>query len=151
MLRSAAALCDLSVIPNANQRLRECPASVQTSLMQHEVFANTEDFGGPDIVAGPARVCRPGMDPPYANYSLGKPYDEMFTRDGNVRPSYAALDSRLSTLQLEELNRRQQPCEQSFLHQASLSPSTTTTRRRNGSSPPIFCRASSPPRNGTVS
>jgi uncharacterized circularly permuted ATP-grasp superfamily protein len=85
--------------------------------MQHEVFANTEDFGGPDIVAGPGRICRPGMDPPYANYNLGKPYDEMFTRDGKPRLSYAALDSRLSTLQLDELNRRQQACEQSFLHQ----------------------------------
>ena len=100
-----------------NKRLREGPASVHTSLMQHEVFANTEDFGGPDIVAGPSRICRPGMDAPYANYNLGKPYDEMFTRDGKARPPYAALDSRLSTLQLEELNRRQQACEQSFLHQ----------------------------------
>jgi len=71
--------------------------------MQHEVFANTEDFGGPDIVAGPGRICRPGMDPPYANYNLGKPYDEMFTREGKPRLSYAALDSRLSTLQIDEL------------------------------------------------
>src|ERR1700744_1110826 len=85
--------------------------------MQHEVFANTEDFGGPDRATGPARACRPGMDAPYANYNLGKPYDEMFTREGKARQPYAALDSRLSTLPLEELNRRQQACEQSFLHQ----------------------------------
>ena len=41
----------------------------------------------------------------------------MFAPDGKPRPPYAALDSRLSTLPLEELNRRQQACEQSFLHQ----------------------------------
>ena len=85
--------------------------------MQHEVFANTEDFGGPDIVAGPSRVSRPGVDAPYVNYELGKPYDEMFSRDGKARLPYAAMDQRLSTLPLEELNRRQQACEQSFLHQ----------------------------------
>src|SRR6201995_3506657 len=85
--------------------------------MQHEAFANTEDFGGPDIVAAPHRISRPGQDAPYADYELGKPYDEMFTREGQARPSYAVLDSRLSTLPLEELVRRQQACEQSFLHQ----------------------------------
>ena len=85
--------------------------------MQHEAFANTEDFGGPDIVAGSGRVSRPGVDAPYAAYELGKPYDEMFTPDGKARIPYAALDSRLSILSLEELNRRQQACEQSFLHQ----------------------------------
>jgi hypothetical protein len=85
--------------------------------MQHEVFANTEDFGGPDIVAGSGPLSRPGIDAPYASYELGKPYDEMFTREGKVRPPYATIDSRVSTLPLEELNRRQQACEQSFLHQ----------------------------------
>src|ERR1700755_541688 len=85
--------------------------------MQHEAFANTEDFGGPDIVAGPGRSSRPGVDAPYAKYELGRAYDEMFTPESRPRPPYAALDSRLSTLPLEELNRRQQACEQSFLHQ----------------------------------
>src|SRR5476649_1251481 len=85
--------------------------------MQHEAFANTEDFGGPDLVALPAHASRPGHDAPYAQYELGAPYDEMFAPDGSPRPPYAALDSRLSTLPLEELNRRQQACEQSFLHQ----------------------------------
>ena len=85
--------------------------------MQHEAFANTEDFGGPDIVAGPGRTCRPGQDAPYQNYELAKAYDEMFTPEGACRPPYAALDSRISTLPLEELNRRQQAVEQSFLHQ----------------------------------
>ena len=68
-------------------------------------------------MAGPGRVSRPGADAPYTGYELGKPYDEMFTREGKARAPYAALDSRLSTLPLEELNRRQQACEQSFLHQ----------------------------------
>ena len=85
--------------------------------MQHEAFANTEDFGGPDIAAAPARASRPGQDAPYPNYVLGAAYDEMFAPDGSAAPPYAALDSRISTLPLEELNRRQQACEQSFLHQ----------------------------------
>src|SRR5581483_5993370 len=88
-----------------------------TSLMQQEAFANTEDFGSPDIVLAPGRTARPGPDAPYAGYQLGAAYDEMFAPDGRVRPPYAALDSRLSTLPLEELVRRQQACEQSFLHQ----------------------------------
>jgi uncharacterized circularly permuted ATP-grasp superfamily protein len=85
--------------------------------MQHEVLANTEDFGGPDIGTGPARQARPGVDAPYAQYELGKPFDEMFTPDGTPRPLYASLDSRLASLPIEELTRRQQACEQSFLHQ----------------------------------
>ena len=79
--------------------------------MQHEAFANTEDFGGPDIVAGPGRICHPGQDAPYQGYELGKPYDEMFTPDGKCRPPYAVLDSRISTLPLEELNRRDDTVE----------------------------------------
>lgn len=34
--------------------------------MQQEVFANTEDFGGPDIIAAPCKASRPGQDAPYA-------------------------------------------------------------------------------------
>ena len=85
--------------------------------MQNEVFANTEDFGGADIVGGTGRISQPGVDAPYANYELGKPFDEMFSRDGQARATYAAIDSRVSSLPLEELNRRQQAVEQSFLHQ----------------------------------
>ncbi len=59
----------------------------------------------------------PPADGPYAKYTLGAPYDEMFTREGLVRAQYAALDARLSTLPPEELFRRQQACELSFLHQ----------------------------------
>src|SRR5471030_1393179 len=85
--------------------------------MQHEAFANSEDFGGSDTAAPAHRPSRAGQDEPYKNYTLGKAYDEMFTPDGNPRPPYAALDNRISTLPLEELNRRQQACEQSFLHE----------------------------------
>ncbi|HEY0282087.1 MAG TPA: hypothetical protein VGC27_05640, partial [Rhizomicrobium sp.] len=62
-------------------------------------------------------VIRPGRDAPYRNYVLGAAYDEMFAADGSVRSHYAALDSRLTTLAPEELYRRQQACELSFLHQ----------------------------------
>jgi uncharacterized circularly permuted ATP-grasp superfamily protein len=55
--------------------------------------------------------------PPYTNYDLGLAYDEMFARDGSIRPPYRALDGRLRTLPAGELARRQSACEQSFLHQ----------------------------------
>ncbi|HEY4944213.1 MAG TPA: circularly permuted type 2 ATP-grasp protein [Rhizomicrobium sp.] len=77
---------------------------------------HTEDFGGPDHHL-PNRICVPGRDAPYEHYNLGKPYDEMFGRDGAVHPHYAALDGRLTTLPAGELLRRQQACELSFLHQ----------------------------------
>ncbi len=65
-----------------------------------------------------AKPIRPGHDAPYASYFLGKAYDEMFARDGTVHPHYAAAGSaRLRTLPPGELERRQQACEQSFLHQ----------------------------------
>ncbi|HEX4303493.1 MAG TPA: circularly permuted type 2 ATP-grasp protein [Rhizomicrobium sp.] len=84
--------------------------------MQQDALAHTEDFGGPDQHQ-PNRVCVPGRDAPYEHYTLGKPYDEMFARDGTVHPHYAALDGRLTTLPPGELLRRQQACELSFLHQ----------------------------------
>src|SRR6204780_2120264 len=62
-------------------------------------------------------VARPGVGAPYARYALGAAYDEMFARDGSVHPHYAALDARLRTLAPDDLMRRQQTCEQSFLHQ----------------------------------
>jgi uncharacterized circularly permuted ATP-grasp superfamily protein len=84
--------------------------------MQQDALAHTEDFGGPDHHL-PSRACLPGKDAPYLNYPLGAPYDEMFSREGIVRPHYTALDGRLSTLPPDELLRRQQACELSFLHQ----------------------------------
>jgi uncharacterized circularly permuted ATP-grasp superfamily protein len=67
--------------------------------------------------AGPAKPIRPGEAAPYAHYQLGAAYDEMFTPAGKVRPHYGQLDLRLLTLAPEELLRRQQACEQSFLYQ----------------------------------
>jgi uncharacterized circularly permuted ATP-grasp superfamily protein len=68
-------------------------------------------------LAGDVLRERAGAAGPYAHYALGAPYDEMFARDGLVRGHYAALDARLSQLPPEELQRRQQACELSFLHQ----------------------------------
>jgi uncharacterized circularly permuted ATP-grasp superfamily protein len=65
----------------------------------------------------PTKPIRPGEAAPYAHYLLGAAYDEMFTAKGHVRPHYGQLDLRLLTLPPEELARRQQACEQSFLHQ----------------------------------
>ena len=68
-------------------------------------------------VPGPRKPIRPGEAAPYAHYLLGSAYDEMFTDRGKVRAHYGQLDLRLLTLAPEELARRQQACEQSFLHQ----------------------------------
>jgi uncharacterized circularly permuted ATP-grasp superfamily protein len=84
--------------------------------MQQDALAHTEDFGGPDQHQ-PSRAGAPGRDAPYEHYTLGAPYDEMFSREATVRPHYASLDGRLSTLPPGELQRRQQACELSFLHQ----------------------------------
>ncbi|MGB8601995.1 MAG: circularly permuted type 2 ATP-grasp protein [Rhizomicrobium sp.] len=62
-------------------------------------------------------AARPGCDAPFTHYELGAAYDEMFTPDGLPRPHYHALYAALSTLPSEELYRRQQACEQTFLHQ----------------------------------
>jgi uncharacterized circularly permuted ATP-grasp superfamily protein len=57
------------------------------------------------------------VDKPFTDYVLGTPYDEMFLPDGTPRPHAAALYDALTTLPADELVRRQQACEQSFLHQ----------------------------------
>jgi uncharacterized circularly permuted ATP-grasp superfamily protein len=85
--------------------------------MQHETLANAEDMGSPDGVLLPVPPVRLGRDAPYAKYALGAAYDEMFSADGDVREHCAALHGRLATLPPEELIRRQQACEQSFLQQ----------------------------------
>jgi uncharacterized circularly permuted ATP-grasp superfamily protein len=66
-----------------------------------------------DSVISPGR---PGRAP-YGNYRLGAAYDEMFAADGAVRPHYAPLAEKLANMSPEELLRRQQACETSFLHQ----------------------------------
>ena len=77
--------------------------------MQQRALAKNVDEGTRRLVeAGPHA---------HAGYTLGASYDEMFARDGVVREHYAALNARLATLPAEELQRRQQACELSFLHQ----------------------------------
>jgi len=77
--------------------------------MQHVGVAKQ----GSGVGVGPAAR----LGAPYGGYVLGAAYDEMFASDGTIRPHYAALGTRLATLSGEELNRRQQACELSFLHQ----------------------------------
>ena len=57
------------------------------------------------------------LGPRFEAYRLGAPHDEMFGRDGAVRGHYWPLYRRLVELQPDELARRQQASEQSFLHQ----------------------------------
>ena len=44
-------------------------------------------------------------------------YDEMFAAGGVCRPQYQALYQRLQEMPAEELRRRQQAADLSFLHQ----------------------------------
>jgi len=85
--------------------------------MQHSLFASAENvvpFAGRGN--GAQSEMRPGPGP-YEHYVLGSAYDEMFTAEWSVRPPYSELHRRVATLSSEELHRRQQACEQSFLHQ----------------------------------
>ena len=68
----------------------------------------------PTIVSNRAR---PGVDAPFADYALGAAWDEMFTGDGAPRPHAQALYEAVTTVPADELVRRQNTCEQSFLHQ----------------------------------
>lgn len=68
-------------------------------------------------VSAPSGAAKPGRDAPFTRYQLGAAYDEMFTPDGTPRPQYRELYNALCTLTPEELHRRQQACEQTFLHQ----------------------------------
>jgi uncharacterized circularly permuted ATP-grasp superfamily protein len=52
-----------------------------------------------------------------AFYQPGRSYDEMLTRDGDVRSHYATLQSRMSSLTGAELADRQRTLERSFLLQ----------------------------------
>jgi uncharacterized circularly permuted ATP-grasp superfamily protein len=79
--------------------------------MQQESLAGIDDFGGPDIAAAS------GHGTLYARYALGPAFDEMFDAQGSVRAHYRSLENQLAALAPEELHRRQQACELSFLHQ----------------------------------
>ena len=72
-----------------------------------------------DVEADPAvpLLPVPGLREPFLHYSLGTAFDEMFTPEGGLRAPYEVLGRQLAGLPAEELHRRQQACEQSFLHQ----------------------------------
>ncbi len=61
-------------------------------------------------------------------------YDEMFAAEGAVRPHYAPLHSRMTTLQASELADRQRTLEQSFLLQGI----TFTVYGRDGAAEQII-------------
>jgi uncharacterized circularly permuted ATP-grasp superfamily protein len=54
---------------------------------------------------------------PFAHYQLDAAYDEMFAADGTPRPHYDRLYKRLLELPSDELRRREQAAELSFLNQ----------------------------------
>jgi uncharacterized circularly permuted ATP-grasp superfamily protein len=60
---------------------------------------------------------RPTFQAPFTRYELDAAYDELFDPGGQPRPQYRALYQRLSELPPEELQRRQQAADLSFLHQ----------------------------------
>jgi uncharacterized circularly permuted ATP-grasp superfamily protein len=60
---------------------------------------------------------RSGFGPPFTNYTLDVAYDEMFESSGAPRGSYQGLHERLSVMSPQELRRRQQAADASFLHQ----------------------------------
>ena len=60
---------------------------------------------------------RCAFNPPFTNYQLDGAYDEMFEPSGQPRASYQGLHQRLAEMPAEELRRRQQAADLSFLHQ----------------------------------
>jgi uncharacterized circularly permuted ATP-grasp superfamily protein len=57
------------------------------------------------------------LSPLFAGYQLGGYYDEMFEPDGQPRPAYEALLSRLLDLPTDDLRRRQREADAAFLQQ----------------------------------
>jgi len=57
------------------------------------------------------------IDPLYGDYPLDHAYDEMRDRSGDVRPHYQALAETLASLPADELQRRKQSADLSFLTQ----------------------------------
>jgi uncharacterized circularly permuted ATP-grasp superfamily protein len=59
----------------------------------------------------------PLLPHPFTRYEIGGAYDEMFEADGSVRTHYRGIFQPLLELPAEELQRRQQAADVSFLHQ----------------------------------
>jgi len=57
------------------------------------------------------------LPPPFHHYSVDAAWDEMFDSSLAVRPHYQALMARIETMPPEELRRRKQAADLSFLHQ----------------------------------
>jgi uncharacterized circularly permuted ATP-grasp superfamily protein len=71
-----------------------------------------------DRVARGEKVSLKAEDAEAAPFYLpGRSYDEMFAADGGVRAHYAAMHTRMTTLEPAELANRQRTLEQSFLLQ----------------------------------
>ncbi len=57
------------------------------------------------------------LPPLFKRYKLDHTFDEMFDAERRPRPHYQALHERLTELSADELHRRQQAADLSFLHQ----------------------------------
>jgi uncharacterized circularly permuted ATP-grasp superfamily protein len=75
------------------------------------------DRTAPDLAIVQAALAKPGQPGPFAGYDLGKPYDEMFDRDGKPRPAWAGMCSRLSQASPETLRDMQATIDRTFLTQ----------------------------------
>ncbi len=78
------------------------------------------------------QVQDPGAFGLFQHYALGDAYDEIFDPRKGVRPHFARLLESLAETPVDELRRRQQACEQSFLHQGitfTVYGDTQTTER----------------------
>jgi uncharacterized circularly permuted ATP-grasp superfamily protein len=60
---------------------------------------------------------RRAFQPPFSRYQLDSSFDEMFDGSARCRPPYRTLYEKLFELPAEELKRRQQSADLSFLHQ----------------------------------
>ena len=62
-------------------------------------------------ITGPRRLS------PFKNYTMPACWDEMFVAGDEVRPHYALLKERMESMAPEEMKRRKQAADLSFLHQ----------------------------------
>jgi uncharacterized circularly permuted ATP-grasp superfamily protein len=68
-------------------------------------------------MAETATAGRVTLPAPFGNYTLDSSYDEMFRTAGEPREHYQALFEQLLSLPADELRRRKQAADLSFLHQ----------------------------------
>ena len=72
-----------------------------------------------DVVINMSQMApvKQAFQPPFSQYQLSAAYDEMFDSTGTPRAPYRALCSRLLELPQDEIERRRQAADLSFLHQ----------------------------------